>query len=203
MEYCFEKIQQLRFEVYDVDSPNVTNLDAQDALGYLETTLAQIVSAGPEGLNINLNGVSIPAGQQDSKIILTAEEIEPEKEEVILKIGALSCGKGLACLPPKTYFVISKLNEAGRYIALYRSRLARGLYPTWAQFRMSHQQFCSGDGDKELKIDLYQLPFSGTKVTHLGSALTTLNKLLKIGLDKIPVVSPKGEVVAFANMLTI
>ena len=199
MEYSFEKVQQLRFEVYDVDSPSISSLSAQDALGYVETSLAQIVSAGPEGLNISLNGISIPAGQEDSKIILIAEEVEPEEEEVILKIHALSCGKGLACLPPKTYFAISKLNEASRYIVVYRSRLARGLHPAWPQFRMSCQRFCSGDPDKELKIDLYQRPFSGTKVTHLGSALTTLNKLLKMGLDKIPLLSPKGEVSYFTQ----
>ena len=195
MEYSFEKIQQLRFEMYDVDSPNVAKLSKQDTLGYVETSLGGIVTGGPEGLILELNGISVPANSEQAKIILTAEEVAAEKEEVLFKLSGCSCGKWTGCLPPKLYFVLYKLNEAGRYIAIYRSKIARGTSPSWEQVRLSLQRLCNGDQDQELKIDVFQLPFGNNRVNlvNFGSALTTLSKMLTPS-EKIPIMSPKGAV---------
>ena len=193
MEYSFEKVQQLRFEVYDVDSPVVTKLSRQDTLGYVETSLGFIATSGPEGLTLELNGVSIPANSDQAKIILTAEEVPAEKEEVLFKLSGSSVGKWTGCLPPKLYYILFKLNEAGRYIAIYRSKgsRGRGTSPSWEQARLSLHRLCNGDYDQELKIDVYQLPL--TQLVHVGSALTTLNKMLTPS-EKFPIMSPKGAV---------
>uniref|UniRef100_A0A3B5AA16 C2 domain-containing protein n=1 Tax=Stegastes partitus TaxID=144197 RepID=A0A3B5AA16_9TELE len=44
LDYYFEMVQKLRFEVYDIDSENCSLQDA-DFLGELECTLGQIVSS--------------------------------------------------------------------------------------------------------------------------------------------------------------
>lgn len=42
MEYRFEESQYLKFEVYDIDSKNVTNLKEHDFIGQCVTTLGQV-----------------------------------------------------------------------------------------------------------------------------------------------------------------
>lgn len=87
MAYHFERVQTLRFEIYDVDSPE-PKLSKQDTLGFIETSLGQIVAAGDEGLTLELNSLKAPVAPTDNKvrvestIILTAEEISCEKDEV-------------------------------------------------------------------------------------------------------------------------
>ena len=89
MAYHFERVQTLRFEVYDVDSRE-EKLSKQDTLGFVETSLGQIVTAGDEGLTLELNSLKAPVIPTDSTvkvestIILTAEEISGEKDEVRL-----------------------------------------------------------------------------------------------------------------------
>ena len=203
MEYSFEKVQQLRFEVYDVDSPKIVKLSSQDTLGYVETSLGGIVTAGPDGLALELNGISSPPGQKSPTIILYAEEVASEKEEVLLKLTGVSCGKWKGCFPPKLFFVVYKLNEGGRYVITYRSKPTRGISPSWAQMQISVHRFCNGDHEKEIKIEVYQLAVRHSSgVINIGSALTTLAKLLTIGQEKIPIMSPKGAVSRLLHSLT-
>lgn len=94
MEYRFEQVQSLRFEVYDIDSGTIGyKLSSEDILGFVETNLGQIVSNGEEGLTLELNslkgpvippvGMAIQASNKPPQtIILIAEELASEKDEV-------------------------------------------------------------------------------------------------------------------------
>lgn len=48
MSYRFEERQPLKFEIYDVDSPN-PSLEEHDFLGVATCSLAQIISSGKVG----------------------------------------------------------------------------------------------------------------------------------------------------------
>ena len=96
MEYRFEMQQNLRFEVYDIDTPT-SKLVEQDSIGFVECTLAQIVSAGGGGLTLTLTSMepkekdvedSPKAKEKDKStgtIILVAEELAELKDEARLQ----------------------------------------------------------------------------------------------------------------------
>ncbi|CAG7725726.1 unnamed protein product, partial [Allacma fusca] len=182
MEYRFESVQALRFEVYDVDNIS-EKLEDQDSLGFVETSLAQIVTAGDEGLTLTLSEVKLifnsqNAGKPKATISLIAEELQSEKDEVTLKLAGSGCGNWTACLPPKTFFSVSKLNDAEKYLVVYRGRYARGSNPSWPPLKMTSRALCNGDHDRTLKIEIHQRNIQGESFP-IASCLTTFNKLLK------------------------
>ncbi|CAG7823526.1 unnamed protein product [Allacma fusca] len=197
MEYRFEAVQGLRFEVYDWDSDS-NNLASQDSLGFIETNLAQIVTAGDEGLTLELTTTKSTFLPQDFNkpheiIILTAEELASEKDEVTLKFSGSSCGIWNACIPPRTFFSISKLNDAGKYLLVYKSKFARGSNPNWQLLKMTSRALCNGDHDRALKIEIYQRNLQGESAS-IGSVLTTLSKLLKCDhQERIMLMTPDGQ----------
>ena len=71
----------LRFEIYDIDDANCV-LDDQDSIGYLECTVANIVSAGAKGFIQTLESDNF--GAKTGTIILIAEELASLKDEVIV-----------------------------------------------------------------------------------------------------------------------
>ena len=81
MEYRFEQMQMLRFEVYDIDDADGV-LDEQDSIGFLECTVANIVAAGAKGFIHTLESDEI--GAKTGTIILIAEELASLKDEVQL-----------------------------------------------------------------------------------------------------------------------
>ncbi|CAG7833487.1 unnamed protein product [Allacma fusca] len=178
MVYRFDSAQKLRFEVYDVDSED-DKTSSENSLGYVETLLSHIVTAGEAGLTLELIGVALgmEGDEKPETIILTAEELDSEKDEVFLKLAGISCGTWTACIPPKTMFALSKINEAGKYIMVHRSAWARGSNPTWSPLRMSSRLLCNGDQDRELKLEIFQKDFKGNSHSN-GVCITTLNKLL-------------------------
>ncbi|CAG7687278.1 unnamed protein product [Allacma fusca] len=198
MDYRFEQVQALRFEIYDIDS-HAAKLSKQDILGFVETNLGQIASAGEEGMTLELNSTTHVVAtnpnqvrREPQTIILIAEELASEKDEILLKIAGNSCGSWSGCLPPRSYFCVSKLNDAGKWIVVYRSKIARGSNPTYQPMKISCRSLCNGDLDRELKIDIYQRKFSG-KLVSVGYLSISVNKLLKAGQERQPLLTPNGQ----------
>ncbi|CAG7831298.1 unnamed protein product, partial [Allacma fusca] len=114
------------------------------------------------------------------------------RNQIAVKLAGNSIGSWSGCLPPRTYFAVSKINEAGKYLIVHRSKMARGSNPTWQPMKISSRSLCNGDFDRELKIDIFQRKFSGALVS-VGSMLTTVNKMSKSGQEKQAMLSPTGQ----------
>jgi hypothetical protein len=58
-------------------------------------------------------------------------------------------GKAVCCIfQPKIFFVLSKINESGSYIVVYRSEEATGRNPVWQSATISMRTLANGDKGK-------------------------------------------------------
>ncbi|CAG7826197.1 unnamed protein product, partial [Allacma fusca] len=149
-------------------------LDAQDSIGFLECTVANIVSAGPKGYIKELE--SDEPGAKTGTIILIAEELESLKDEVLLKMQGHSIGSITNCFLPKTFFTVSRVNDAGTYLLVFRSKEIRGTNPNYPSVTLSGRTLCNGDKERQLKFEVWRRTWKGED-DLFGFCFTTLNRL--------------------------
>ncbi|CAL8088558.1 unnamed protein product [Orchesella dallaii] len=86
-------------------------------------------------------------------------------------------GSTRCCIfPPTIFYVLSKVNEDGSYIVVYRSETAPGDTPSWLPVTISIRSLCNGDKDRGLQFHFYQEGFNGYH-TSLGFVLTSVNRM--------------------------
>ncbi|CAG7677705.1 unnamed protein product [Allacma fusca] len=190
MEYRFEQSQVLRFEVYDIDDEDEEILDAQDSIGYLECTVANIVSAGPKGFIKELD--SEEEGAKTGTIILIAEELASLKDEINLKLSGHSLGSLMNCFMPKTFYSISKINDAGTYLVVFRSQETRGSNPIYPNVTISGRTLCNGDKDRQLKLEVWKRTLKGEDEL-VGFAFTTLSRMSSGVDDRMQLMGRSGQ----------
>ena len=94
-------------------------------------------------------------------------------------------------MPPRTLFLVSKMNDAGKYLLVHRSKTMRGANPTWPPLKISCRNLCNGDLKRQLKIEIFQRPFHG-RATSLGFVTVTLGELIKGNQDKMQLMTAGG-----------
>ncbi|KAF6201803.1 hypothetical protein GE061_004198 [Apolygus lucorum] len=180
MEYHFEEHQQLKFEVYDLDSSS-TNLADHDFLGYATCSLGQIITGGKVVNRLEMRLLPRIKGVGDQhlgQIIVSAEEMTSSKDELILKF----CGQNL---DKKDWFGKSdpfleffKSTEGGEYSLVHRTEVIKvTLNPSWKEFSISVRAFCNGDYDRSIKVICYDWNRSGNH-DLIGEFYTTLRDMI-------------------------
>ena len=114
-----------------------------------------------------------------------------------MKLEGVSMGSSSACciLTPKVFFELSKINEMGKYIIVYRSELSLGDTPSWEPFTLTMRSICNGDKDRGLRLQCLQEGLNGYH-SSLGSLYTTVNKLAEIAgvQDGVPLLGSDNRV---------
>ena len=106
-----------------------------------------------------------------------------------MKLAGSSMGSKSFCfIPPKIYYVLSKVNEAGKYIVVHRSQSVTGTDPNWVPTTLSMRSLCNGDKDRGLKVECFQEKMSGSHKS-LGYCFTTLNAMVSLGTGGIKLLS--------------
>merc|ERR1712168_1407414 len=90
MDYHFEEIQTMKFEVYDNDNDVSYNLLSHDFIGSVTTTLGSIIGEFCGKCELQLNNDRY-RGKSAGTLIVRAEEVSGNKDVVTLSL----CGKGL------------------------------------------------------------------------------------------------------------
>ncbi|KAB7504234.1 Copine-8 [Armadillidium nasatum] len=171
--YNFEVQQHLKFCVYDIDSKN-PNLDNHDFLGEFETTLGQLVSSRVlERPLTDKNCSYISCGN----IRIITEELSSCREELILQLNGreFENKKWFGSISP--FLEFSKANEDGTFTLVHRTEQARKTStPVWKEFSVPLRSFCSGDYDRNLKVNAKDFVSSGNHKLF-GTFHTTVRKL--------------------------
>ncbi|XP_017293335.1 copine-3 isoform X2 [Kryptolebias marmoratus] len=171
LDYYFEMVQKLRFEVYDIDSENCSLVDA-DFLGQMECTLGQIVSSR------NLTKPLVrrdktPAGK--GSITIYAEE-QTDNRVVAFESAARKLDKKDFFGKSDPFLEIYKQTETGWQLAHRTEVVKNNLNPVWKPFRIRIQLLCGGDVEKPIKVECYDYNNSGSH-DCIGSFQTTLSQI--------------------------
>lgn len=171
IDYNFEIVQRIRFEVWDLDP------DGKDFLGYHETTLAEIVSFASRQYVRPLLGM--PEKKNGGEIIIVTEELSSCKQIVQLQFGAEDLPRAFCGIfRPDPFLVISRSNEDGTFSVVIKSEPVRSSRaPVWMPTTMRVRTLCNGDYERTIKIDCYDSRSSGKHIL-LGSCFTSLRELI-------------------------
>ncbi|XP_029384500.1 copine-3-like isoform X3 [Echeneis naucrates] len=171
IDYYFEMVQKLKFEVYDIDN-DMCSLQDADFLGEVECTLGQIVSSQKLTRPLVMKD-KMPAGK--GTITICAEE-RTDSRVVVFDIAARKLDKKDFFGRSDPFLELHKQTETGWQLAHRTEVVKYNLNPTWKQFRVSLQALCGGDVEKSIKVDCYDFNNSGTHEI-IGSFHSTLSQI--------------------------
>uniref|UniRef100_A0A915PS46 C2 domain-containing protein n=1 Tax=Setaria digitata TaxID=48799 RepID=A0A915PS46_9BILA len=177
VEYFFEEIQPMKFEIYDIDSRS-SELNKHDFLGQAETTLAEIVGAPLCELSLTLSGVR---GRKNcGELIVHAKEAEKGgKEKVQFVCKGMKLDKKDLLGKSDPFLKIYETNKNGLSQLAYQTEVVeKTLNPEWKPFEISVNQLCSKDMENH---------------DYIGSCESTLNKLLHKKDVNLPLINEKKQ----------
>uniref|UniRef100_A0AAR2J6A0 C2 domain-containing protein n=1 Tax=Pygocentrus nattereri TaxID=42514 RepID=A0AAR2J6A0_PYGNA len=148
LDYYFEEVQRLRFELYDMNSSH-NGMREIDCLGAMECTLGQIVSQ--RKLCRALLKQSNTVGK--SMITITAEELTGNDDYVELSFSARKLDDKDFFSKSDPFLEIYRVNDDGTQQLVYRTEtVMNNLNPVWKTFKTSLNCLCSGDHERILKV---------------------------------------------------
>lgn len=176
MNYHFEQIQRLRFEVYDIDP-----VGGNDFLGALETTLADIVASRSSTFKQALVG---GPRKKPGYLVVDVEELIACKQVASFSVSATDLPPSLCgLLSPSASVHIYRSNENGSLTIVHRSPcVARSSNPNFKPFQQKIVTLCNGDLDRSIRFELIDQRFNMNR--NLGFFETTVNSLKSNKSDK-------------------
>lgn len=176
LHYHFEQIQRLRFEVYDIDP-----VGGNDHLGYLETTLADIVASRTSTFKQPLVG---GPRKRPGYLIVDVEELTACKQVATFNLSASTLPPSCCGLfTPSASVHIYRSNENGSLTIVHRSpTVNRTCNPNFKPFKQKLVTLCNGDLDRTIRFELMDQRFNMER--NIGYFETTVNSLKGNKLDK-------------------
>ncbi|XP_025030222.1 copine-8, partial [Python bivittatus] len=195
MDYFFEERQNLRFDLYDVDSKS-PNLSKHDFLGQVFCTLGEIVGSQGSRLekpvilklpwwnlvakakmaNTSRLQKGIP-GKKCGTIILTAEELNCCREAVLMQFCANKLDKKDFFGKSDPFLVFFRSNEDGSFTICHKTEVIKNtLNPVWQAFKISIRALCNGDYDRTIKVEVYDWDRDGSH-DFIGEFTTSYREL--------------------------
>ncbi|XP_015422114.1 PREDICTED: copine-8 [Myotis davidii] len=192
LDYFFEERENLRFDLYDVDSKS-PNLSKHDFLGQVFCTLGEIV--GSQGSRLEKPIVGIP-GKKCGTIILTAEELNCCRDAVLMQFCANKLDKKDFFGKSDPFLVFYRSNEDGSFTICHKTEVVKNtLNPVWQAFKISVRALCNGDYDRTIKVQVYDWDRDGSH-DFIGEFTTSYRELSRgqSQFNVYEVVNPKKKV---------
>uniref|UniRef100_A0A6Q2XNQ3 C2 domain-containing protein n=1 Tax=Esox lucius TaxID=8010 RepID=A0A6Q2XNQ3_ESOLU len=146
VDYFFEERQNLRFDLYDLDSKS-DNLSKHDFLGQAFCTLGEVV--GSMGSRMEKPLIGIP-GRKCGTIIVRAEELSNCRESVMLQFCGNKLDKKDFFGKSDPFLVFYRSNEDGSFTICHKTEVVKNtLDPVWQAFKIPVKALCNGDYDRE------------------------------------------------------
>uniref|UniRef100_A0A8C8K5H4 C2 domain-containing protein n=1 Tax=Oncorhynchus tshawytscha TaxID=74940 RepID=A0A8C8K5H4_ONCTS len=201
LDYFFEEKQNLRFDLYDVDSKS-PDLSKHDFLGQVFCTLGEIVGSPASRLEKPL-GVSTPkittifhiscccgdslpavanwgiAGKKCGTIILSAEELGNCRDSATMQFCANKLDKKDFFGKSDPFMVFYRSNEDGTFTICHKTEVVKNtLNPVWQSFTIPVRALCNGDFDRTIKIEVYDWDRDGSH-DFIGEFTTSYRELAR------------------------
>uniref|UniRef100_A0A673GS89 Copine-3 n=1 Tax=Sinocyclocheilus rhinocerous TaxID=307959 RepID=A0A673GS89_9TELE len=145
IDYHFEKVQKLKFGIYDIDNKSV-NLSDDDFLGGFECTLGQVcIVRSVTTMHITLCDLC-------STIVITADEVK-DNRAIVMEVEAKNLDKKDMFGKSDPFLEFFKQEEDGKWQLVHRTEVIKNnLNPSWKKFTVYLHTFCSGDLNKPIKV---------------------------------------------------
>ncbi|KAM4736434.1 copine-4 isoform 3-T3 [Anableps anableps] len=163
LDFYFEEVQRLRFELYDINSSH-NGLKQADFLGSVECTLGQIIS------HRNLSKALLRPGGTVGKAIITitAEELTGNDDYIELSFSARKLDDKDFFSKSDPFLEIYRVNDDATMQLVYRTEtIMNNLNPVWKTFKVSLNSLCSGDHDRKLQCTVWDWDSNG-KHDYIG-----------------------------------
>lgn len=174
MDYHFESVQSLRIVCVDVDSPSLP-LHEHDFLGFVDTTLGNVVASGQAGKFERKFTMSAPPGlhvkpaipkavAKPGTLIVQVEELDVAgaKQSVTLRLRGSKLDKKDFFGKSDPYLVISKARNDGTFVVVHKTEIIKNtLDPVWAPFKLKLDLLCGGDVNRMLRFECYDWDQTG------------------------------------------
>ncbi|XP_053265629.1 copine-4 isoform X1 [Podarcis raffonei] len=172
VDFYFEEVQRLRFEVHDISS-NHNGLKDADFLGGMECTLGQIVSQRKLSKSLLKHGNT--AGK--SSITVIAEELSGNDDYVELSFSARKLDDKDFFSKSDPFLEIFRMNDDATQQLVHRTEVVmNNLNPAWKSFKVSVNSLCSGDQDRRLKCIVWDWDSNG-KHDFIGEFSSTFKEM--------------------------
>ncbi|XP_037540821.1 copine-5 isoform X1 [Nematolebias whitei] len=196
LDYFFEEKQNLRFDVYDIDSksPDLAKHpnDFNDFLGQVFCTLGEIVGSPASRLEKPLVGIP---GKTCGTIILSAEELGNCRDYASMQFCANKLDKKDFFGKSDPFMVFYRSNEDGTFTICHKTEVVKNtLNPVWEPFSIPVRALCNGDYDRAIKIEVYDWDRDGSH-DFIGEFTTSYKELCRgqSQLNMHEVVNPKKK----------
>ncbi|KAM9851543.1 copine-4 [Aulostomus maculatus] len=192
LDFYFEEVQRLRFELYDSNS-NHNGLKEADFLGSVECTLGQIISQRKL-----VKALLRPGGIVGRVIItITAEELTGNDDYIELSFSARKLDDKDFFSKSDPFLEIYRLNEDATLQLVYRTEtVMNNLNPVWKTFKVSLNSLCSGDHERKLQCTVWDWDSNG-KHDYIGEFEASF-KEMRGAIDgrqvQWPCINPKYKV---------
>uniref|UniRef100_A0AAY5EYK7 C2 domain-containing protein n=1 Tax=Electrophorus electricus TaxID=8005 RepID=A0AAY5EYK7_ELEEL len=175
LDYFFEEKQNLRFDLYDVDSKS-PDLSKHDFLGQMFCTLGEIVGSPASRLEKPLGGIP---GKKCGTIILTAEELGNCRDSATMQFCANKLDKKDFFGKSDPFMVFYRSNEDGTFTICHKTEVVKNtLNPVWQAFPIPVRALCNGDYDRTIKVEVYDWDRDGSH-DFIGEFTTSYRELAR------------------------
>ncbi|XP_029140669.1 copine-9 [Protobothrops mucrosquamatus] len=174
LDYYFEEKQNLRFDVYNVDSKTCNLPKSKDFLGQAFVALGEVIGSQRGRLERNLMGVP---GKKCGTIVLSAEELSNCRDIVTMQLCANKLDKKDFFGKSDPFLVFYRSNEDGTFTICHKTEVVKNnLNPVWQPFSIPVRSLCNGDYDRTVKIDVYDWDRDGSH-DFIGEFATSYREL--------------------------
>uniref|UniRef100_A0A8C7LSU4 C2 domain-containing protein n=1 Tax=Oncorhynchus mykiss TaxID=8022 RepID=A0A8C7LSU4_ONCMY len=172
LDYFFEEKQNLRFDVYDIDSKS-PDLAKHDFLGQVFCTLGEIVGSPASRLEKPLGNTEtgndltptqdgIP-GKKCGTIILSVEELGNCREVATMQFCAHKLDRKDFFGKSDPFLVFYRSNEDGTFTICHKTEVVKNtLNPVWQAIAIPVRALCNGDFDRTIKAEVYDWDRDGS-----------------------------------------
>uniref|UniRef100_A0A674E9H5 Copine family member 9 n=1 Tax=Salmo trutta TaxID=8032 RepID=A0A674E9H5_SALTR len=160
LDFFFEEKQNLRFDVYNVDSRSSNISKFQDFLGQTFCTLGEIIGSTGGRLEKSLSGIP---GKKLGAIIFAAEELSNCRDIATMQLCANKLDKKDFFGKSDPFLVFYRSNEDGTFTICHKTEVVKNtLNPVWQPFTIAVRALCNGDYDRTVKVDVYDWDRDGS-----------------------------------------
>ena len=185
VDYKFEQVQRIRFNVYDVDNASQT-LEDDDFLGSMEANLGQVVSAGKF-----TQPLLSEKGSGAGTITIHAEEVSQSRKHLTIQFAGDHLDKKDTFGKSDPYLEFHRANKDGSYSLVHKTEVLKNtLNPVWPPFTISANSLGRGEDSCPVKVICYDWDNDGSH-DLIGEFTTTLGELQSEKLITWDLINPK------------